>query len=129
MLRIVSGSLVAVALSAGCSGDAGGEVAMSPGRRFDPTTIEVAVGDTVTWVSEGDDAHTVTAYEDSLNPGASYFSSGGFESESGARDNVAEALIEPGGSYEVTFDQPGTYEYFCIPHEQEGMKGTIVVEG
>ena len=129
MLRIVSSSLVALALLGGCSGDGGAEVAMAPGRRFDPTTIEVAVGSTVTWVSEGDEAHTVTAYEDSLGSGASFFSSGGFGSESDARDNVAEALIEPGGSYEVTFDQPGTYEYFCIPHEEAGMKGTVVVEG
>lgn len=102
---------------------------MVPGRRFAPATITVRAGDTVTWVSEGDDAHTVTAYRESVAEGTSYFSSGGFETEDEARDQVADALIPPGGSYEVTFDEPGTYEYFCIPHEDEGMKGTIVVEG
>lgn len=102
---------------------------MVPGRRFDPATITVSVGDTVTWVSEGDDAHTVTAYQDSVAEGAPYFSSGGFETEDEARDQVGDALIPPGGSYETTFGDAGTYEYFCIPHESESMKGTIVVEG
>jgi plastocyanin len=28
-----------------------------------------------------------------------------------------------------TFDVPGTYQYFCIPHEMAGMTGTVVVTG
>ena len=29
----------------------------------------------------------------------------------------------------VTFEaDPGTYEFICVPHEQEGMSGTLVVE-
>ncbi len=102
---------------------------MSPGRRFDPVSLTVPAGTTVRWSNQADDAHTVTAYRKALPEGAAYFSSGGFESEGEARDHLAEGLIATGGSYEVTFDQPGTYEYFCIPHEADGMKGTIVVEG
>jgi plastocyanin len=37
-------------------------------------------------------------------------------------------LIQSGDTFDVTFEQPGTYEYYCIPHESAGMKGTIVVE-
>ncbi len=102
---------------------------MVAGRKFDPATLTVPVGTTLRWPNEAEDAHTVTAYQEALPEDAAYFSSGGFESESEARDNLAEALIGNGESYEVTFDQPGTYEYFCIPHEADGMKGTIVVEG
>ena len=51
------------------------------------------------------------------------------DSEEEARDNLADALVGQEGTYEVTFDEPGTYEYFCIPHEQQGMRGTVEVEG
>lgn len=101
---------------------------MVPGRRFDPVTITVRVGTTVEWVSRTDDAHSVTAYEDSLPNGAEYFASGGFSNEEGARENVADGLLEEGDRFEVTFETPGTYEYFCIPHESDGMTGTVVVE-
>jgi uncharacterized membrane protein YozB (DUF420 family) len=39
-------------------------------------------------------------------------------------------LLDPGGSASVTFDQPGTYPYYCELHGAsggQGMAGTIVV--
>lgn len=33
-----------------------------------------------------------------------------------------------GTSWSLTFDKPGTYDYFCALHVQLGMKGTIVVQ-
>ena len=30
-------------------------------------------------------------------------------------------------NYSFTFDKPGTYELFCVPHKSEGMVGTITV--
>lgn len=111
-----------------CSQGGGNQVSMVPGRRFDPVTARIAAGDTVTWESKSDDVHTVTAYQDSLPTAADYFSSGGFSSEAEAREDLPGALIKNGETYEVTFDEPGTYEYFCIPHESEGMRGKIVVE-
>lgn len=101
---------------------------MVPGRMFDPRTITVQTGETVMWVNDAGDAHTVTAYGDSLPDDAPYFSSGGFPNEAAARDELSEGLISNGGSYQVTFDKSGTYQYFCIPHEADGMKGTVVVE-
>jgi plastocyanin len=71
---------------------------------FEPYSLEVAPGDTVTWVNNSDAAHTVTgddlAFDDS-------------------------GLIEPGDSFRQTFDEPGTYRYKCGPHP--GMTGVIVV--
>jgi plastocyanin len=100
---------------------------MTSGHRFDPDTLNVTVGTEVTWTNRTAEGHTVTAYEDDLPEGADYFASGGATSESAARDDLADGLIAEGESFSVTFDRPGTYRYFCIPHESSGMKGTIVV--
>jgi len=119
--------VIGLALGA-CSGGDGNSVAMQSGQRFEPEELTVDVGATVTFVNESADAHTVTAYEEGLPADAPYFSSGGFESEDEARDDVAGGLLSQGEEFEVTFDAPGTYRYFCIPHESSGMTGSIVVE-
>lgn len=94
---------------------------------FSPAEITIDVGETVAFVNDSTQSHTVTAYEDRIPDGAPYFASGGFSTEAAARDDLAEGLIDPGERYEVTFEEPGTYEYFCIPHEELGMTGTITV--
>jgi len=101
---------------------------MANGQRFEPETLSVAVGDTVTFANRSSESHTVTAYEDELPAGAAYFASGGFSSEEEAMDNLSEGLIDPDETFEVTFDQPGTYGFFCIPHAGSGMTGEIVIE-
>jgi plastocyanin len=121
--------LVTAALFAACGGDGLGDVQMQAGQKFEPATIEVKVGAEVTWYNASSESHTVTAYEDSLPSGADYFDSGGAGSEAKARDDVQAGLIAPGDSFSVRFQVPGTYRYFCIPHESSGMKGTIVVKG
>jgi plastocyanin len=71
---------------------------------FQPHSLEIPPGATVTWINNTDMAHTVTgddlAFDDS-------------------------GLIEPGESFRQTFDQPGTYRYRCGPHPD--MTGVIVV--
>jgi plastocyanin len=101
---------------------------MTDSLTFEPQEFHAAVGETVTFENSSGAPHTVTAYDDGIPEGGEYFASGGFDSEEAARDDVAAGLIEPDGTYEVTFDEPGTYEYFCIPHEGSGMTGEIVVE-
>lgn len=124
MKRILLLVLV-LALGAGCSDGGSDEetVTMAEGQRFTPESLRVEPGTTVTFVNESAEAHTVTAYDGA----PAYFSSGGFESEEAARDNLADAFVGQDGTFDVTFDEPGTYEYFCIPHEQQGMRGKIVV--
>ena len=111
-----------------CSAGERGVVSMTGGNRFDPSTATVRVGETLRLVNDSSQAHTVTAYEDSLPEGIDYFSSGGFEDEQSARDGVAQGLIDPGESFEVTFSAPGRVRYFCLPHEAVGMTGVIVIE-
>lgn len=71
--------------------------------RYEPGTLTVSVGTTVNWVNEGSTPVTVTSPD------------GLFDSEQ----------IQPGGTFRVTFDTPGTFRYFCVPYPH--MKGTIVV--
>lgn len=104
-------------------------MSMTDALRFDPSAVTVRAGETLRFVNDSNQAHTVTAYEDSLPPGMEYFASGGFDSEEGARENVTEGLIAPGETFEVTITAPGRVPYFCIPHEGQRMTGTIVVEG
>ena len=100
---------------------------MVEGQRFHPGNITVDVGGTVRFVNETSQAHTVTAYDNRIPTAAAYFSSGGFEDERRARRNLEAGLIDPGESYEVTFTVPGTYNYFCIPHEGAEMTGVVTV--
>jgi plastocyanin len=128
-MRYTLGVLVlATALLGACS-DEGTTVTMNGTQEFVPRSTTIATGDTLTFVNEGGQQHTVTAYEDEIPEGAEYFSSGGLPSEEAAREDPAAAFVAEGESFAVTLEVPGTYEYFCIPHEQQGMKGTIVVEG
>lgn len=101
---------------------------MTEGNEFDPGTIIVRVGETLRFVNDSSQAHTVTAYEESLPEDIDYLASGGFEDEESARAGVAQGLIRPGESYSITFAAPGRLRYFCIPHEAVGMTGVIVIE-
>jgi len=97
---------------------------------FEPAELTVSQGDTVAWVHAGGEAHSVNAYGDSIPEDASYWASGGFESEEAARtgwDN-GEGAVQSGHYYTHTFETTGTHDYFCIPHEGAGMEGSITVE-
>lgn len=103
-------------------------VEMTDGLTFEPKTVTVAQGGTVTWENVGSIDHTVTAYQDHVPDSSGYFASGGFDSEQTARRNMGAGLIAGGQTYGNTFELTGRYRYFCIPHESAGMTGTILVE-
>jgi plastocyanin len=126
-MRILLATLTfGLVVLAACSGDSSG-IQMRE-QAFDPTTFNAAAGSTITFTNDSSQAHTVTSVQDELPEGAEYFASGDFSSESDAREDLAGGLIEPGETYEVTLNEPGTYHYVCLPHEGQGMTGTIVVE-
>jgi plastocyanin len=70
---------------------------------FTPPELSVAVGTTVTWTNEDWAPHTATAED------------GSFDSD----------RLDQGASFEHTFDEPGTFGYFCSFHP--GMMGSVVV--
>ncbi len=130
VLRLSAATLATISIAGCLSGQASPTqtVTMPDNLTFDPETATIQTGGTVAWANESGIDHTVTAYEDEIPDEAAYFASGGFESERAARNRVNEGLIAPGETYEHTFDQPGTYGYFCIPHESSGMVGTVRVK-
>jgi len=94
-----------------------------------PREIEVSVGDTVTWRNTSSRPHTVTAIDGGIPDEATYFASGGFGSEAAANDGWSngEGGIEIDDTFEHTFEVPGEYQYYCIPHVAAGMEGSVVV--
>jgi len=118
---------------AGCTvgglSDGDYDIGMSA-NEFLPQRYVIAAGETVVWGNNGSRGHTVTAYE-SLPDDAAYFASGGFDSKAEAEGEWARTgagNIAPGSTFEHTFETVGEYPYYCIPHEDVGMVGTIVVE-
>jgi plastocyanin len=104
---------VIVALSA-CSGGygsqtpsggttTGGNTVILKDFAFAPATLEVAVGDTVTWTNEDTVLHTVTG-------------DGGIDSGD----------MASGESYAMSFDTAGEYAYSCSIHP--AMTGMVIVK-
>ena len=104
-------------------------VDMTENLVFDPGEVQISPGTTVTWENVGSVGHSVTAYEDEIPDEAEYFASGGFDSESAARNAYPDEGDIPGGeTCEYTFETEGEYGYFCIPHKQARMTATITVQ-
>jgi LPXTG-motif cell wall-anchored protein len=70
---------------------------------FQPGTVTIDQGDTVTWTNNGPTAHSATAPDGSFDTG----------------------IFPAGQSRSHTFNQSGTFSYICTPHPN--MHGTIVV--
>lgn len=102
-------------------------IRMTDNNKFKPNNTNILEGGTITWKNTSTVAHTVTAYQDKIPDGSEYFASGDFESEMEARRHIDQGLIPPGEKYVHQFEQTGTYQYFCIPHESSGMKAEIKV--
>ena len=73
---------------------------------FSPDTVNINVGDTVTWVQRGFNHDTVST--DGL------WSSG---------------ILAANQTFSRTFNTAGTFGYFCTPHRNQGMVGTVTVQG
>jgi len=86
---------------------------------FDPVGVLVDPGTTIRWVVEAN-VHTATAYHPANRDRPRRIPVGATPWDSGY-------LVNPGNAFEVTLTVPGVYDYFCLPHEQAGMVGRIVV--
>ena len=83
---------------------AGHDVVVVKNFSFSPATLHIRAGTTVTWKNTDEEPHTVVS------------DSGTFRS----------SALDEGDNFQVTFDRPGTYRFFCSVHPH--MTGTIIVE-
>ena len=72
------------------------------GGAFQPATVTVQTGDTVTWTNSDDRDHAITG--------------DGFRSDN----------LSPGASFDNAFKKAGTYSYACKLHPRE--RGVVVVK-
>lgn len=78
-------------------------------NRFSPLDITIQVGDTITWLNEGDNVHTAT-------------------SDDGKFFNTGD--VDPGNSSNpITFDEAGEFPYHCRHHGRMRGKVTVVAGG
>lgn len=74
-----------------------------------PYSLDVRIGDTVTWNNIDTAAHTVTS-----------------GNSSGGADGLFDSgLFMAGSTFDVTFDEIGTFDYFCMVHPW--MTGQVIV--
>jgi len=71
--------------------------------KFDPATLTVPVGSTVTWTNKDEEPHTIAAKDGSFH----------------------SPTLDTKGTYSFTFTKPGSYDYICSIHPF--MTGTVVV--
>jgi plastocyanin len=116
MTRLVSAPLASVMLIALAGGAGAGT---SPAihikihdHTFVPAIVHVRVGQAIVWLNTDQDFHTVTS-------GAHNADDGRWKSS---------PAIPDGQTFTVRLQKPGTYPYFCLPHQFEAsMHGTVIV--
>jgi plastocyanin len=95
-------------LGAGCGASADAapvattQVTMAKSYRFDPKTIEVDAGATVTWTNDDNFTHTVHV------------------------DGMEDHKVEPGDRVSISFPSAGTFHYVCTLHRRD-MEGEVIV--
>ncbi|HXO52174.1 MAG TPA: cupredoxin family copper-binding protein [Mycobacterium sp.] len=81
----------------------GGTAVTISNFKFDPATLTVPVGSTVTWTNQDEEPHAIAGKDGSFHsPG-----------------------MDTHGTYSFTFAKPGTFDYICSIHPF--MSGTVVV--
>lgn len=102
--RVVVAALWVAAGDRGIAASNSTHTVTMEGVRFEPPSLTVAVGDTITWTNKDPFPHTVTG------------ASGGFDSKN----------IDPGKSWRYTPRRVGDFPYVCTLHPT--MKGVLHVE-
>ncbi len=104
---------------AGCAGD---NVVYARDSFFEPETITIQVGETVTWCHDGSLNHNVVEGE----PGNS---SPTFRCADGCDGSGGDGDPSRGWSFSIRFTDARTVDYFCELHFGIGMTGRVIVEG
>ena len=93
------------------AGASAGAACVAANNCFAPNPLTVAPGTTVTWKNTDTVSHYVTSGKASDETTGTVFDSGN--------------LIKPGSTYQFTFANAGTFDYFCTVHPW--MTGQVIV--
>ncbi|WVZ91250.1 hypothetical protein U9M48_037446 [Paspalum notatum var. saurae] len=83
---------------------------------FEPSEFAVKSGETITFKNNAGFPHNVVFDEDEVPSGVD-----------AAKISQEEYLNAPGETYSVTLTVPGTYSFYCEPHQAAGMVGKVTV--
>lgn len=92
---------IAVAAPLGAASPKTRKVRVPLEDRFTPFALTIHVGDSVKWVNQDADDHTVVSDD--------FFTTAGHH-------NTNHLLSANGGKFTLQFDQPGTFVYYCRFH-------------
>jgi len=92
---------------------------------FTPEEIKINVGDTITWINQGSESHTVTSWYSWTDEDLVRYTIVGQTWDSGD--------IKHGESYARTFESSGSYDYVTLPlyhyeYFEPGFMGVIIVD-
>jgi plastocyanin len=129
---VLAGALLASAVLAACNGGSTGSTGSGGGTEeggkgaaevvmelvaYKPDRLEVSPGTQVTWTQKDAGFHTVTSgVVEQAAAGVTQKPDGKFDSGD----------IPEGETYSFTFEEPGTYPYFCTVHPAT-MRGEVRV--
>jgi plastocyanin len=77
------------------------------GLSFSPSSVQVVPGARIRWVNTSNELHTVTPQ------GHTEWSEG--------------TIAGQGDVFEAVMNNPGDFSYFCVPHQGDGMNGSLTV--
>ena len=77
---------------------------------YNPNTIKVSTGQTITFDNVDGNLHTITSVKSGTTEHDGKFDTG---------------LLQPGETFELTLNEKGTHDYYCALHTS--MRGTIIV--
>ncbi len=100
-------AMMFLALRSRAAAQSGGARVLMIEYTYEPKTVTIVAGSTITWHNAGKEAHTATL--------AGVFDTGS---------------VAPGADAKLTFTSPGTFRYACRFHggpTGAGMNGTVVV--
>lgn len=83
---------------------------------FEPASVTISKGDTVTWTNNAGFPHNIVFDEDAVPAGVN----------ADALSNE-DYLNAPGETVTRKFDVAGEYNYYCEPHQGAGMQGKVIV--
>jgi plastocyanin len=84
------------------------EITLTSSFTFSPATVTISPGTTVRWVNGASIYHTITP--------------------DGHSEWDRATMDQAGETFQHTFDNTGSFPYYCEPHRSAGMTGTITVQ-